>query len=222
MWDPQLDALPEAERASALAAVFYLKIAERNFRKLRLSPIKKSLEFDALVARVAGPDIGPKDAQDPRDLFAVAHCLRDSRTVVAGSPVRNGPYGDLFHRVLWGWGTVIDLLFQDRLGYAPAIDPVDTVPTPQLRLFLDSAVGRYADGLMNLPSATTPGDFPSTLESLSAHFQQGVPRLIEALEGQQPFVSSLQGADFILPYEQYLEMTHDEKLSARAVEAAPV
>lgn len=76
MWDLQLDALPEAEGASALAAVFYLKVAQRNFRKLRLSPIKKSLEFEALVARVAGPEIGPQDAQDPgtfsRSLIACA------------------------------------------------------------------------------------------------------------------------------------------------------
>lgn len=222
MWDPQLDALPSQEGAAAIAAIMYLKMAERNLRKLRLSPTKRSLPFEALVARMAAPDIGRTDEQDPRDLYEVAHRLRDSRTVVAGSPLRNGPYGDLFHRALWGWGTVIDLAYQDRMGYVPQIDPIDTVPAPDLRHFLDAAVGRYADALMQSPTGTTDGQFPQTLRTVATHFGNSPPQLVVEVRSQEPFVSRVQGIDYLLPYEQYLDMTGDADLSERAVKAEAV
>lgn len=222
LWDPQLDDLPDTEKPSVLAALYYLKMAERNLRKRRLSPLKKSLAFEALIARVAAPDIGARDEQDPRDLYEIAHRLRDSTTVVAGSPVRNGPYGDLFHRVLWGWSIVLNLAFRDRMGYAPEIDPIDTVPAPDLRHFLDAAAGRYADALTQAPIGSTRGAFPDTLVELSQQLHGAEPELVSSLRSQEPFVSGVQGIDFVLPYDQFFDMTGDDELSTRAAGAAPV
>lgn len=207
---------------SALAATYFLKLAARNLKKVGLSPIKKSLEFEALVARVAAPDIGRAEEQDPRELYDVAHALRDSRTIVAGSPVRDGPYGDLFHRVLHGWGVVIDLAYQSRLGYPPQIDPIDTVDPPALRLFLDDAVGRFSDALTRSPTGTTDGRFPQSLYELAARHEGEEPRLVAALRGEPPFVASVQGQDYYLPLEEYLDMTNDEQLSQVAASAQPV
>ena len=99
-WAASIDELPESEQAGAFAAIYLLKVAGRILNKQKVPPIKKSEDFEALVARVAGPSLGKADEQEARALFDVAHCLRDARTVLAGSRLVYGPYGDLFYRVL--------------------------------------------------------------------------------------------------------------------------
>ena len=61
MWAPELDALPSDEKGTAMVAVYFLKLSGTALRKLKVFPEKDPMEFEALVARVSVPLLGPFD-----------------------------------------------------------------------------------------------------------------------------------------------------------------
>jgi len=214
LWSPEIDALPDDEKAAAATAIYMLKVHAVSLKRARVSPIKKSLEFEALVARCAGPDIGLAEAQESRDLYEIWHCLRDAGTVLAGTSLTDGPYGDLFYRVTVGWSAVVGGLYLQRTGTSLDIDPLDTVPPPRLREFLNEGVRRFADGLAGDPSGTWERyPFTTTLRDLSSELGN-TPDLIDALQNQPSLKSRLYPRDWRLGPDDIREMTGDDELVA--------
>lgn len=219
LWHPSLDALGAEARPQLLAAIYFLKLSDTGLKKLKVSPVKGSLEYEAIVARVAAPSVGRADEQEAREVFDVAHCLRDSRTVLAGSPLSDEPYGDLFYRVLVGYSAVMERLYAQRMGYPPQIDPVNTVEPPHLREFLNETACRFGEAVTGAPPGTWSGDLRGALEELAENHANRPSELIEALDGQPPLYSRMYPAGWQLGYEDILDMTHDAEL-ADAVAAA--
>jgi hypothetical protein len=192
LWSPMLDALPTAEKAGAMAAQMALTMRRRGIKKAGICPTKDVLGFEAVVARVAGPDIGEADEQDPDELLDDAHCARDACTLMAGVGIARGPYGDLFYRVMQCYGVVIDFYYSRRFGVDPmAVIPPNLVPGPPgFRLFLDDLVGRFADALTESRMGTWPQEFPRTLQRLAREKAHELP-LVQSVVNKPPMMMRL-------------------------------
>jgi hypothetical protein len=218
-WAPEVDDLPEDEKVAAMSAIFLLKLTGRHLKKAKVLPEKEPLAFEALVARVAVPFVGRADAQSPREIYEIAHCLRDGATVLSGGQLSRGPYGDLFYRVDQGCSAVVHTMWAQRGGGELQINPAATVEPPRLAEFLDAMAARFADALLKQPTGTWEAmPFTKTLQRLSA--DPSDPPLIAALRGKQPFVEVAHGPGWELSEDDLLDMTRDPQL-AHAVATAP-
>ena len=221
MWAPELDALPSDEKATAMVAIYFLKLSGTALKKFKVLPEKDPMQFEALVARVSVPFLGPADEDyDPRDQFEIAHCLRDGATVLAGSQLTRGPYGDLLYRVDQGCSAIVHKLYAQRVGSELLIDPANTVAPPKLRLFLNAMTAQYADALLGQPTGTSDerADLVETLSRLARLPTE--PHLVTAVRGKQPMALLAHGPDWYLSEADILDMTRDEKL-ARSLGNAP-
>lgn len=221
MWAPEIDALPDDERTQALVACYFLTLSASNIKKSGVLPQKDPLRFNAVVARVCVPFIGPAEEQEAREIFGFAHCLRDGCTAISGSDLTRGPYGDLLYRVMQGCSLVVQHLYFQRVGSDVQIDPANTVRPPTLRLFLDALGVRFADALLSQPSGTTPdGELVATLVRLAETTPD--PDLIAPLRDQPPMAQLAHGADWFLSESDLLDMTRDEALAESLANAPAV
>ena len=211
-WSSELDALPDGERTAAMVGIYFLKLSGSGLKKFRVYPEKDRLPFEALVARVAIPWLGPIEDYDAATLFDVGHCLRDGATVLSGSQLTRGPYGDLLYRVDQGCSAIVHRVYERRVGSQLLLDPANTVEPPRLRLFLSALAARYADGLLAQPSGTTAEDgVVETLSQLAASPEE--PRLVTAVRSQEPLALVAHGRDWFLSEADILDMTRDEQLA---------
>lgn len=221
MWAPELDALPDEEKTAAMVAIYFLKLSGSGLKKAKVFPEKDRLRFEALVARVAAPFLGPVEDLGARDLFDIAHCLRDGATVLAGSQLTRGPYGDLLYRVDQGCSAIIHHLYARRVGSQLMIDPANTVEPPKLRLFLNAMTSRYADALLGQEAGTSrDGDIVEILSRLAGLSAE--PPLITAVKEKQPLALLSHGPDWFLSEADILDMTRDEQLARSLASALPI
>lgn len=223
LWAPELNELPDDENSAAMVAIYFLATSRSGMKKARIFPEKDPLAFEALVARVSVPFLNPlEDASDVRALFDVGHCLRDGATVLSGSQLSRGPYGDLLYRVEQGCSTVVHRAYKQWVGQEILLDPANTVPPPKLRLFLNALAARYADALAGDPAGTWDEDnVPQTLSRLSALPVE--PPIITAVKAAaQPFALSVHGPDWFLSEADVFDMTRDAELARSLGNADPV
>jgi hypothetical protein len=219
-WSPELDDLPGDEKVAAMSAILFLKLSGRHLKKAKILPEKDPLAFEALVARIAAPFVGKAEEQSPREIYEIAHCLRDGATVLSPGQLSRGPYGDLFYRVDQGCSVVVHTMWAQRGGGELQINPADTVEPPHLADFLDAMASRFADALLKRPTGTwQPMRFTETLLRLSSESSEDPP-LIAALRAKQPFAEVAHGPGWELSEDDLLDMTRDPEL-AHAVATTP-
>ena len=198
--------------AAALDGPWTAWESEPQLKKQGIAPKKVWSDYEAVVARSMVPFIKHADERTPRDTFDVAHCLRDGGTVLAGSALTDGPYGDLLYRVSVGASGVVQALHMHDTGSMPQIDPANTVEPPLLRQFLNTFTARFADALSDTPAGTwRVGLFTETLQQLAGQAPEAGNVLLSETSAAGPFKRRVYPPD--LDHDDLLDMTQDPELA---------
>jgi hypothetical protein len=206
------------------AHVYFMVLSRAPLRKLRLLPVNRGTDFDKLVVLTIDGDVDLMTGPPPAKLAEIAHTVYHSRLVLAGSRVAQGPYGDLFYRVLAAYGCVLDAIGMHKHGAQPAFDEQRRVEAPTVREFLEAAGRRFAGALGGTAPSTAQGFVP-TLQSLAAELGNDPP-LIAALVRQTPAAERIHrpnpGWSGSFAFGDFLDATGDSQLSRELADAAPV
>lgn len=214
--------LPEGLAVSANFA--FVGDCRPGFYKSGVLPLEDGLDFEILVAQ-AMIDLDLTNGPPAADLAVLAHIVSHSRLVLAGSRLAQGPYGDLFYRVLIGYGAALDQIGLTVHGAAPSFDEAHRIGPPLPRMFLDQVGNRFAEALRGEAPWTRDGDLVGTLESLAADLGQEPP-LIAALVGKTPMVVTVHepvpGWAGSFTARDFMDATLDLVLSESFAAAGPV
>jgi hypothetical protein len=212
--------LPEGDAVGALFV--YVGDCRPAFYKAKLLPRGKGLDFEILVAQTM-IDVDLTSGPPAKDLAVLAHIVSHARLVLAGSRLPQGPYGDLFYRVLTGYGAALDQIGIQVHGEAPSFDEADPIGPPLVRMFLDQVANRFTEALRGEPPWTRQGELVPTLESLAAE-STPKPSLVSALTGKTPMVITVHkpvpGWAGSFTVKDFMDATFDPVL-AEALAAAP-
>jgi hypothetical protein len=187
-------------------------------------PLAEGADFEILVAQTM-IDLDLTNGPPERDLARLAHIVSHVRLLVAGSRIAHGPYGDLFYRVLIGWGAALDRIGLQKYGAAPTFDEDDRLGPPLARMFLNQVASRFDEALRGADPGSRDGELVPLLSSLAADLGHEPP-LIAALVGASPMVMTVHAPvpDWpgSLTHNDFMEATLDPVLSeelstARAV-----
>jgi hypothetical protein len=195
-----------------------------GFSKSGVLPLAEGADFEILVAQTM-IDLDLTNGPPERDLARLAHIVSHVRLLVAGSRIAQGPYGDLFYRVLIGWGAALDRIGLQKYGAAPTFDEDDRLGPPLARMFLNQVASRFDEALRGADPGSRDGELVPLLSSLAADLGHEPP-LIAALVGASPMVMTVHAPvpDWpgSLTHNDFMEATLDPVLSeelstARAV-----
>jgi hypothetical protein len=209
------------------AHVYFVLLSRAHLKKLGMPPLKQGTDFDKLIVRTIGDDVNLAAGPPPDELNEIAHTVYHSRLVLAGSRLAQGPYGDLFYRVLAGYGVALDWIGTHKHGAQPSFDEHQRVEPPIVSDFLDRAGTRFAGMLrgQDADSADGHAGLVATLQSLAAELGHEPP-LIAALVGKSPAAARIHRPvpDWAgsFSYDDFMDATGDEKLSHELAEADPV
>lgn len=207
------------------ALVYFMLLSREHLRKLRLLPVNRGTDFDKLVVRTVDGDVDLSTGPPPAKLAEIAHTVYHSRLVLAGSRVAQGPYGDLFYRVLAAYGCVLDAIGLHKHGAQPSFDEQQRVEAPTVRKFLERAGTRFAGALGGTTARSAAPGFVPTLQSLAAELGNDPP-LIAALVQETPAAERIHrpnpGWSGSFSYDDFIDATGDLQLSRELAEAAPV
>jgi hypothetical protein len=198
-----------------------------HLKKLGMPPLKHGTDYDKLIVRTIGDDVNLAAGPLTDELEEIAHTVYHSRLVLAGSRLAQGPYGDLFYRVLAGYGVALDWIGTQKHGAQPSFDEHQRVEPPIVRAFLDRAGTRFAGALRGEDANSADGHagLVATLHSLAAELGHEPP-LIAALVGKPPAAVRIHHPvpDWAgsFSYDDFMDATGDVKLSHELAEAEPV
>lgn len=195
------------------------------FAKSGLLPLAEGADFEILVAQtMIDLDLG-NDGPPAVDLARLAQIVAHVKLLVAGSKLSQGPYGDLFYRVLVGWGAALDRIGLKRHGAAPAFDEDERLGPPLARMFLNQVASRFDEALRGLDPGSRNGELIPLLTALAADLGNDPP-LIAALAGLSPMVMTVHAPvpDWpgSLSHNDFMEATLDPVLSEELSGAKPV
>lgn len=195
-----------------------------GFYKSGVLPRDQGLDFEILVAQTM-IDLDLTDGPPPGDLAVLAHIVSHSRLVLAGSRLPQGPYGDLFYRVLIGYGAALDQIGMQVHGEAPTFDEADRIGPPLVRMFLNQVSNRFAEALRGEEPRTREGELVPTLETLAVDLGHEPP-LIAALVDKTPMAVTVHkpvpGWAGSFTVRDFMDATLDPVLSESLGAAAPV
>jgi len=177
-------ALPEGLAVGA--SFVHVGDCRPGFYKSGVLPLEDGLDFEILVAQ-SMIDVDLTNGPPAADLAVLAHIVSHVRLVLAGSRLAQGPYGDLFYRVLIGFGAALDQIGVTEHGAAPTYDEAERIGPPLPRMFLNQVASRFAEALRGEQPRTRGGELVATLEALAADLGHEPP-LIAALVGKTPMV----------------------------------
>jgi hypothetical protein len=209
------------------AHVYFVVLSRAHLRKLGMPPLKQGTDFDKLIVRTIGEDVNLAAGPPQDELNEIAHTVYHSRLVLAGSRLAQGPYGDLFYRVLAGYGVALDWIGTHKHGAQPSFDEHQRVEPPIVSDFLDRAGIRFAGMLrgQDADSADGHAGVVATLQSLAAELGHE-PALIAALVGKPPAAVRIHRPvpDWAgsFSYDDFMHATGDPQLSRELADAPPV
>ncbi len=229
--------MTEAELEAAIARVLALPdglsvgelfvfVAEcrPGFAKSGLLPLAEGADFEILVAQTM-IDLDLTNGPPERDLARLAQIVAHVRLLVAGSKVSQGAYGDLFYRVLIGWGAALDRIGLQKHGCAPSFDEDERLGPPLARMFLNQVASRFDEALRGSEPGTRDGELLPLLTALASDFGHAPP-LVAALVGVSPMVMTVHAPvpDWpgSLTQTDFMEATLDPVLSEELSTAPPV
>jgi hypothetical protein len=215
-------ALPDGLAVGELFA--YVAECRPGFAKSGVLPLAEGPDFEILVAQTM-IDLDLSNGPPERDLARLAQIVAHVRLLVAGSRLAQGPYGDLFYRVLIGWGATLDRIGLQKYGAAPSFDEDERLGPPLARMILNQVASRLAEALRAAPTGTLDGELVPTLTALAADLGHEPP-LIAALVGASPMVMTVHAPvpDWpgSLTQTDFMEATLDPVLSAELSSAEAV
>jgi hypothetical protein len=215
-------ALPEGLVVGALFA--YVGDCRPAFYKSKLLPRGDGLDFEILVAQTM-IDVDLSHGPPPADLAVLAHIVSHSRLVLAGSKLPQGPYGDLFYRVLTAYGAALDQIGVKEHGAAPTFDEAERIGSPLVRMFLNQVAHRFSEALRGEEPHTREGELVPTLEDLAVDLQPKPP-LVAALRGKTPMVITVHkptpGWAGSFTVKDFMDATLDPILADLLAAAKPV
>jgi hypothetical protein len=145
--------------------------------------------------------------------------------VLAGSRLVQGPYGDLFYRVLIGYGAALDQIGITEHGAAPTFDEADRIGSPLVRMFVNQVGHRFSEALREEEPYTRSGELVPTLESLAADLGHEPP-LVAALVGRTPMAITVHapvpGWAGSFTVRDFMDATLDPILAESLAAAEPV
>ena len=187
--------------------------------------MNRGTDFDKLVVLTIDGDVDLSTGPPPAKLAEIAHTVYHSRLVLAGSRVAQGPYGDLFYRVLAAYGCVLDAIGLHKHGAQPSFNEQQRVEAPTVRRFLECAARRFGSTLGGNTAHSAARGFVPTLQSLAAELGNDPP-LIAALVQKTPAAERIHRPDpgwsGSFNYDDFMDATGDPQLSHELAEAAPV
>jgi hypothetical protein len=214
--------LPDGLAVGELFA--YVGDCRPAFYKSKLLPLGKGLDFEILVAQTM-VDVDLTHGPPAADLAVLAHIVSHSRLVLAGSKLPQGPYGDLFYRVLIGYGATLDQIAIKVHGAAPTFDESERIGSPLVRMFLNQVGHRFSEALRGEDPQTRAGELVPTLEDLAVDLRSGPP-LIAALRSKTPMVITVHkptpGWAGSFTVKDFMDATLDPVLSEALAAAKPV
>ncbi|HEY4280385.1 MAG TPA: hypothetical protein VGM91_19340 [Conexibacter sp.] len=219
--DGRVDSWDDEAQTRGVGALVLLKGSESQLKKMGVLPKRERLTFRSVVAQTIESFIAPAAERTPGELEQVAHRLRDTGTVLAGSRIVDGPYGDLLLRAsVAASGVAIHLHVHDT-GHPPYAAPDDVTPPPLLLRFLNRLARTFAEAM----AFDGPGSWPEiAYTDAVARLARLRPEACRALVADVSAVGQLKSAMYPpgwLSYAELYEMTSDESLSRLASEAIP-
>jgi hypothetical protein len=195
------------------------------FAKSGVLPLAQGADFEILVAQtMIDLDLG-NDGPPELDLARLAQIVAHVKLLVAGSRLSQGPYGDLYYRVLIGWSAALDRIGIKRYGAAPVFDEDERLGPPLARMFLNQVASRFDEALRGANPGTRNGELVPLLTALAADLGSEPP-LIAALAGLSPMVMTVHAPvpDWpgSLTHDDFMEATLDPVLSDELSGAKPV
>jgi hypothetical protein len=195
-----------------------------GFYKAKLLPRATGLDFEILVAQTM-IDVDLTNGPPAADLAVLAHVVSHSRVVLAGSRLPQGRYGDLFYRVLIGYGAALDQIGVKEHGQAPTFDEAERIGPPLVRMFLNQVGHRFSEALRGEEPHTRDGELVPTLEDLAVDLATK-PDLIRGLAGKTPMVITVHkptpGWAGSFTVKDFMDATLDPLLSEALAAAKPV
>ncbi|HEY5195666.1 MAG TPA: hypothetical protein VIJ51_01415 [Solirubrobacteraceae bacterium] len=195
-----------------------------GFAKSGVLPLAEGADFEILVAQTM-IDLDLANGPPARDLARLAQIVSHVRLLVAGSRLAQGPYGDLFYRVLIGWGAALDRIGLQKYGAAPKFDEDERLGPPLARMFLNQVASRFDEALRGSETGSRDGELVPMLTALAADLGTAPP-LIAALVGASPMVMTVHAPvpDWpgSLTHTDFMEATLDPVLSEELSTAEPV
>ena len=162
----------ELPEGLAVAEVFaFVGDCRPGLYKAKVLPSGKGLDFEILVAQTM-IDIDLTGGPPAKDLAVLAHIISHARLVLAGSKLPQGPYGDLFYRVLIGVGAALDQIGIKEHGAAPTFDEAERIGSPLVRMFLNQVSHRFSEALRGEEPHTREGELVDVLEDLAIDLAQ--------------------------------------------------
>lgn len=230
--------MPEAELEAAISRVLSLPdglavgelfvfVAECRpaFAKSGVLPLAEGADFEIVVAQTMIDLDLTNDGPPARDLARLAQIVSHAKLLVAGSKLPQGPYGDLFYRVLIGWGAALDRIGLKRHKAAPVFDEEERLGPPLARMFLNQVASRFDEALRGSQPGSCNGELIPLLKGLAADLGHEPP-LIAAVAGLQPMVMTVHAPvpDWpgSLTHTDFMEATLDPVLSEELSGADPV
>jgi hypothetical protein len=215
----------ELPEGLAVAEVFaFVGDCRPGLYKAKVLPSGKGLDFEILVAQ-SMIDIDLTGGPPAKDLAVLAHISSHARLVLAGSKLPQGPYGDLFYRVLIGLGAALDQIGIKEHGAAPTFDEAERIGSPLIRMFLNQISHRFSEALRGEEPHTREGEVVDVLEDLAIDLRR-TPPLIAALSGKTPMVITVHkptpGWAGSFEVKDFMDATLDPVLSEALAKAKPV
>jgi hypothetical protein len=202
----------------------YVGDCRPGFFKSKLLPRGKGLDFEILVAQTM-IDVDLSAGPPPDDLARLAHIVAHSRLVLAGSLLPQGPYGDLFYRVLTGFGAALDQIGLKEHGAAPTFDETERIGPPIIRMFLNQVGNRFSEALRGAEPHTRDDELVATISSLRADLGREPP-LINALVKKTPMVITVHkpvpGWAGSFTVKDFMDATLDPVLSESLASVGPL
>ncbi len=187
-------------------------------------PCEEGLDFEILVAQTM-VDVDLSSGPPPADLAVLAHIVSHGRLVLAGSRLVQGPYGDLFYRVLIGYGAALDQIGVKEHGAAPTFDEAERIGPPLVRMFLNAVANRFAEAPRGEQPQSRSGELVVTLQDLARDLEPEPP-LVAALVDQTPMVITVHapvpGWAGSFKVRDFMDATLDPVLSEALAAAEPV
>jgi len=215
-------ALPDGLTVGALFV--FVGECRPGFVNSGVLPLAEGLDFEILVAQTM-VDLDLSNGPPKRDLAVLAHIVAHARLLLAGSRLAQGPYGDLFYRVLVGWGAALDRIGIKEHGGPPEFDDDERIGPPLVQLFLNQVANRFDEALRGAPPGSRNGELVPVLEALAADLGHQPP-LIAALVDLAPMVMTVHAPvpDWpgSLTVSDFMEATLDPILSKALAGATPV
>ena len=186
-----------------------------GFSKSGVLPLAEGADFEILVAQTM-IDLDLGSGPPERDLARLAHIVSHVRLLVAGSRLAQGPYGDLFYRVLIGWGATLDRIGLQKYGGGSKFDEDERLGPPLARMFLNQVVSRFDEALRGARPGTRTASSSPTLGGVGRRPRRRPP-LIAGLVGASPMVMAVHAPvpDWpgSLTHNDFMEATLDPVLS---------